>query len=45
MLNLLYGEPKDIVEPMVLDIQKKEFTLLNILGLLIMILTVLMYIL
>ena len=44
MLNILYGTPKNIVEPMVFDIQKREFTLLNTLMYLIIILTILIYI-
>jgi hypothetical protein len=43
MFTLLYGTPKDIVEPMYIDIQKREMNLLNILAYQIIILTVLMY--
>lgn len=43
MFTLLYGTPKNIVEPMYIDIQKREMSLLNTLAYQIIILTFLMY--
>lgn len=42
--TLLYGTPKNIVEPMTVDIQKRELTILNTLAYTILILTFLIYI-
>jgi len=44
LLTIMYGVPKDVVEPMQLDIQKRELTLLTTLGYAILALTLLIYI-
>jgi len=44
MLTMLYGTSNNIVEPMTLDIQKRELILLNTLMYLISLLTLLIYI-
>ncbi len=44
IFTLLYGVPKDIIEPMTVDIQKRELIILNTLMYSILILTLLIYI-
>jgi hypothetical protein len=41
---MLYGTPLNVVEPMTVDIQKRELTILNTLAYTILILTFLIYI-